>query len=426
MSQDNQEKNLNTLPDAEQNIKNDLDFIPTQYKNLPSEIVEQLWQKPLLINGQPDQVEAEKRKLVIEKIKLLEIDREKQKNELMQNKYLGLTDEQKLKFSKAQIESADIINQYLQNQQTIDNLLPEENYVLQKLKNSYEEFKKNNHDKSFAFDFSQDLDKNIYQNLIQKLSFNILQTHLKNQDLEKANAIRNQLGLPKQTVLPTDSSETLSNEQQNQNFFEDKDFQDFSVKNGETDIGVFWYEYRNTAAKKLKDSGKLEWGKERIYFDVPLDKIEELKNIIFDLVRREKLPIAFKHLDLQKTNSIDLKPESQTTRFVTNFASVTDAKKFYQAIKQVENYKQIQSDRNMDYHGYKIDNLAHYASGYREKREPLLRIINTAQKNSDNSYSYTSADGSKKITISQEQYNDFVNQFNSLPDPEKTWNETSI
>jgi hypothetical protein len=98
-----------------------------------------------------------------------------------------------------------------------------------------------------------------------------------------------------------------------------------------------------------------------------------------------------------------------------------DAKRFYQALEQREEYKQMTSDRMLDYHGYNIDGVAHYASGYREKREPLRRIIETAQKNADNTYSYFSADGSKKITISEDEFNNFVDQYKAMPDPEETW-----
>jgi len=299
--------------------------------------------------------------------------------------------------------------------------------VLEKLKTYYENFKKENPDKPFSFDFAKDIDRNVYHNLAQRLSFSILGEKRKISDQERVNAIRKEIGIPKQGIQD-DGLITLPEQNQQQNYedLENKDFGKFKVKNGETDIGVFWYEYGNAAAKKLKESGKLEWGKERIYFDIPLENMEELRDLAFELAKSEKIPIAFKHLDVQKTHQIDLKPDSETTRFVANFASVEDVKRFYRALQQREEYKKMKSDRNLDYHGYNIDGVAHYASGYREKREPLKRIIETAQKGSGNTYSYYSAAGSRKITITKEQYNNFVDQFNAMSDPKETWKKTNI
>ncbi|MDQ3076469.1 MAG: hypothetical protein M3Q63_00220 [bacterium] len=226
------------------------------------------------------------------------------------------------------------------------------------------------------------------------------------EEQEKANELRSELGIP----LKEDS---------------EKLFGEFKVKNGETDIGAYWYEYSNLAAKQLKESGKLEWGKERIYFDIPFDKMEEMRDIAFRIAKENNIPISFKHLDLQKSYPVQIN-DKEITRFVTNFASADDAKRFYEAISQIAEYNNIKSDRSLDHHGYNIDGVAHYASGYREQRMPLENIIKTAKQNLDGTYTYTSAyekNGQKQsITIPQETYEKFLKQYESF-DPQKAWEE---
>ena len=430
MKSPEQQINSNQEIDPVESVEEKQSTIPPQYKGMLSEIVEELWQNPIYIDEVKNKSETERRQNALEEIKRTEQDREAQKEETLKQQYSGLSDEQKVKFPDAQKDATKILTECIQGKKEINDLSndlsPEESFVLQKLKTSYENFKKDNPDKPFSFDFAKNIDKSVYNNLVQRLSFSVLENKGKIDDQEKANAIREELGIPKQKIQGDSLTTPEQNSQQNYGGLKDKDFEEFKVKNGETDIGVFWYEYGNAAAKKLKESGKLEWGKERIYFDIPLENMEELRDLAFELAKSEKIPIAFKHLDVQKTHQIDLKPESETTRFVANFASIEDAKRFYQALQHREEYKRIKSDRNLDYHGYNIDGVAHYASGYREKREPLKRIIETAQKNSDNTYSYYSADGSKQITITEEQYSNFVNQFNTMPDPEETWKKTNL
>jgi len=425
-SPEQQFNNLNQEADSAENNEENQSAIPPQYKGMPSEVVEELWQNPIYIDDEKNKSETERRRNALEEIKREEQDREAQKEEGLKQQYSGLSDEQKTKFPDVQKDAAKILTECIQGKREVDGLSSEESFVLQKLKTSYEDFKKDNPDKQFSFDFAKDIDRSVYNNLAQRLSFSVLESKRKIDDQEKANAIREELGIPKQEIQGDNLTTPEQNSQQSYEGLEDKDFEEFKVKNGETDIGVFWYEYGNAAAKKLKESGQLEWGKERIYFDIPLDNMEELRDLAFELAKSEKIPIAFKHLDVQKTHQVDLKPDSETTRFVANFASVEDAKRFYQALQQRDEYKKMKSDRNLDYHGYNIDGVANYASGYREKREPLKRIIETAQQNPDNTYSYYSADGSRQITITEEQYNNFVDQFNAMPDPEETWKKTNI
>lgn len=432
-SPEQQFNNLSQEADSAENKEEKQSAIPPQYKGVPSEIVEELWQNPIYIDEAKNKSETERRQDALEEIKKAEQDREAQKEERLKQQYSGLSDEQKAKFPNAQEDATKILTECIQGKREIDDLSPEESFVFQKLKTSYENFKKENPDNPFSFDFAKDIDKSVYNNLVQRLSFSALESKRKIDDQEKANAIREEFGIPKQEIQDDSLTTPEQNQQQNYEGLEDKDFEEFKVKNGETDIGVFWYEYGNAAAKKLKESGQLEWGKERIYFDIPLDNMEELRDLAFDLAKSEKIPIAFKHLDVQKTNQVDLKPDSETTRFVANFASTKDAKRFYQTLQQRDEYKKMKSDRNLDYHGHNIDGVANYASGYRETRSALKDKIESAKLNSDGTYSYTAMvedyDGKKKPvqkTMTKEMLDLFKKQYSQLPDSEELWEKTNI
>ncbi len=214
-------------------------------------------------------------------------------------------------------------------------------------------------------------------------------------DQEDVEKIKKELGISKM---------------ENSSSVEQDKFSEFRMKNGETDQGFFWNEYRNAIAKELKNSGKFEWGKERIYFDVSIQDCEKLRNLAFKIASKQKIPIAFKYIDDEKTFQIH--KDGNETRFVMNFVSSNDARKFYSFLSQSEEYKNLQNDRHLDYKGIRIDNLAEYASGFREKRGALERIMN-AKLNEDGRYEYLSESG-KKMTLNEDDFNVFKLQYQQL------------
>lgn len=176
------------------------DVIPAQYKSMPSEVVEELWQNPVYIDAEKNKSETERRQQAIEAIKTGEENREAGKEKQLTERYAGLPDSQKTEFPNAQKDAVRVLNEHIQGQRDIDNLSPEESFVLGKLKTAYEDFKKENPDKPFAFDFSKGIDRKVYNNLSQKLAFKVLEGRQNVGDQEKANAIRTELGVPPQEV----------------------------------------------------------------------------------------------------------------------------------------------------------------------------------------------------------------------------------
>lgn len=93
----------------------------------------------------------------------------------------------------------------------------------------------------------------------------------------------------------------------------------------------------------------------------------------------------------------------------------------------------MRSDRNLDYHGYKIDGIAHYASGFRETRASLESIIETAKRNPDGTISYIAmvedSSGIRKPvqkTMTQEMLAKFRKQYAAIPNPKDKWEQAKI
>lgn len=185
----------------------------------------------------------------------------------------------------------------------------------------------------------------------------------------------------------------------------------FKQKHGSTgDDEYWWYEYRNRAAKHLKESGKFEWGKERIYFDVPTESFDMLRALSMRIAEDQKIPLAFKFRDVNKTKILG---EDVDTRFVANFASAEDAARFFKMLKGDPEYLKIVPDRNIDYKGIRLDERAEYASSYREQRVPLERAAN-ARRAPDGTYVFISSTDGREIKISEENYKEFLLKWQKL------------
>lgn len=193
-------------------------------------------------------------------------------------------------------------------------------------------------------------------------------------------------------------------------FLQQDEFTEFRMKNGETDEGFFWNEYRNKKAKEMKNSGEFEWGKERIYFDIKIEDVEKLRDISIEIAGKNQIPIAFKYIDDKKTFPVH--KDGKETRFVANFANSDDARRFYKLLSVSPEYRSLIGDRKLDYKGIRIDDIAEYASGFREKRGALERIL-SAKQNDLGNYEYISDNG-RQMSISPEIYKNFIEQYQKM------------
>lgn len=201
---------------------------------------------------------------------------------------------------------------------------------------------------------------------------------------------------------------------------QDEDFSDFSVKHGETDIESYWYEFRNVAAKKLKEKWIFEWGNYRLYFDIWFDDFEILKDLIIGISSKEKIAIAFKYLDKKKSHLSDTSDESETTHFVANFKDIGDAKKLYKILSETPEYKELKLDKKREYNGYPVDEICTYANKYREQRAALWQMIKTAHFIDSHTVEYTRLNW-KPMKILSTEYDSFITQFKEMEDSIKEW-----
>lgn len=199
-------------------------------------------------------------------------------------------------------------------------------------------------------------------------------------------------------------------------------FNDFSEKRGETVKGVHWYFYENLEAQRLSENRRIKWGNERIYFEVPLDELPELKKLVMQAVKEAQIGVTFKYLDVESSSPEMV--EKDVTRFVVNFVSVEDARKFYEILQGDSEYVAIQPDRSTEYLAHNIDGKAFYAQGFREIREydknQILDYLKSYTQNPDGSYSAPSSEGGV-ITISKEEYERLASGADIIGSMKKSW-----
>ena len=179
--------------------------IPEKYQGMPSEMVEEMWIDPQNVDESKNQQLAERRTKAIEAIKLQEQIREGVKAKELEGKYNKLPSDQKKSFVVAQQEAVSIIDQAIRGERQIDDMLSlEEQWVLNKARDIYEQEKERDPDVEPTLEFSKQIDQTVYGNLINRLTFALLFEKSQLDDQTKANEIRNSIGIPEQ---PTDTSE---------------------------------------------------------------------------------------------------------------------------------------------------------------------------------------------------------------------------
>jgi hypothetical protein len=189
-------------PETNQNFQESI--IPPQYDGLPSEVVEELWTNPIYLDEEKNQSEAKRRQNAIDQIKANENTREEQKRGQFTKQYSQLPDDDKNKFPGAQGDAVKITHEFIKGERELPGLSREEQFVLDKIKSAYEDFKKENPDKEFPFQLASDIDKQVWDNLNYRLAFDVLNSQKQIADQEEANKIREEIGIPTQNIKKDD------------------------------------------------------------------------------------------------------------------------------------------------------------------------------------------------------------------------------
>lgn len=120
------------------------------------------------------ELEIEKRRIIAENLEEKALQREKEKTEAFFERFKNFLPIKQDEITNNQKEAEEIIGHYIKDEKDIEGLSEEERFVLNKIRNEYREFKKNNQSGSFNFDLANEVDKMIYTNLIYDISFRIV------------------------------------------------------------------------------------------------------------------------------------------------------------------------------------------------------------------------------------------------------------
>lgn len=184
-------------------LNQDVD-IPQKYQGMPSEMVEEMWVDPQSVDESKNQQLAERRSKAIEAIKGQEQLREQAKTKGLEDRYSNLPEDQKKDFVSTQQEASQIIAQAIKGERQIDDLLsPEEQWIINKAKDIFEQAKEQNPDAPLTLQFSRPIDQTVYGNLVNRLTFSLLGEKAQLSDQAKANDTRKDIGIPEQQLDTT-------------------------------------------------------------------------------------------------------------------------------------------------------------------------------------------------------------------------------
>jgi hypothetical protein len=172
------------------------DIIPLKYQNLPSSVVEEIWTKPTFIDDEKNNSENKRRQIAIDHIKANEVAREEEKQLELKKRYNELSEEDKKKFSEAQKDSIDVSHEFINGSRDLEKVSDEEEFVLEKTRDAYTDFKEKNPDDEFSLKFFSDIDKKIWDNFNYRLAFDVMHSKKEIRDQEEANKVRQSIGIP--------------------------------------------------------------------------------------------------------------------------------------------------------------------------------------------------------------------------------------
>jgi len=366
-------------------------IVPPQLEGLHSKLIREAGLLPSnqYIDEDKNLQQSARNEGIISELERLETAEAESEEAKLSQAYGLLSEDDRTLFSIKQTESTELIENCIKgnNELLESDLSAAEFLLLGEMRDSYAKFKRNGQEDKFIPEL-KGTDNLVLGNLIQKQALKLVDA----------------------ASQTTNTAETSP---------EDDKYSTFEQRDGDTMSGeYYWHEYRNQAINTAKDNGSFEWGKERIYFEVPESAIDTMTALMKASAATSKVPVAFKSLDLDKTSTANTQ-DGKVTRMVANFVNTSDAKRFYESLSQQPGYADIKPDRDVDYSGYRLDEVATYANGFREKRDALKRIVNGSMQ-PDGRHAYIAENG-RKITIDDADYRRFLDQYNNMPDSANVW-----
>lgn len=173
--------------------------IPEQYKNLPSEVVEELLQPQIHADPEKTKAEKQKKEQILKQIRKNEVQREKGKEEHYGQIYNNLPPEKQKDFTDLQSETAKDIGAHLSGVAKIPDLAKEEAFILDKMKEAYQLAKQKNPDQPVQIQLSQPIDQAVYKNLVRRLSWEKLKNNISQEEDNKLASIKEQIQTGKES-----------------------------------------------------------------------------------------------------------------------------------------------------------------------------------------------------------------------------------
>lgn len=174
-------------------IMREENVIPSKYKNLPSEVAEELWQPKIYADSEKTKAEKERREQGLNEMRKQEEQREKDKEGHFAQIYANLTPEKQKDFASFQNEAAKEIGAHLKGTAQIPNLAREEAFVLSKMQEAYKQSKKKNPNQPIQIQLDRPIDQAVYKNLVRRLGWEKIKDKIEVEEQKAISSIQEQL-----------------------------------------------------------------------------------------------------------------------------------------------------------------------------------------------------------------------------------------
>ncbi|MEI7425715.1 MAG: hypothetical protein WCK16_02175 [Candidatus Moraniibacteriota bacterium] len=163
---------------------------PSQYDEVPSELLAEILEsKALPLDRKKQESAIAKRKAITQAVLRKEFKREKEKGKVYEQLYADLPRDKKDIFSQRLAETVEQISEYVTGKKSLDGLSGEDQFILGKLQNAFDKFKKENPGQEFKPAFDKEIDRKVFDNFQYKLAFESFRDMEEQGDSKKAGDI---------------------------------------------------------------------------------------------------------------------------------------------------------------------------------------------------------------------------------------------
>lgn len=194
-----QQNDINEAENQANTVTPPDDGIPAQYRGLPSEVVEELWEPGANIDSQKATLQSEQRIQALATLRDREVAEEANERSRLGQSFVKLPEALQIQLETARQEAQTIIADYIKSSGEIQNLRPQDQFVLDKLRTIWQESQRENPGSAQDLRLQNPYDQAVFQNLVDRVAFTRLVIRQENADQQAADQVRESIGIPKQT-----------------------------------------------------------------------------------------------------------------------------------------------------------------------------------------------------------------------------------